>query len=183
AGIVDNLRAFQSQHKMKKAALHIIAGQLSEEKIKVLRQTFEALDANGDGLLTSQELKDGMAKANLEHAGLDLDALMEGIDADGSGLIDYTEFLAATLDKKCYLQEDVCYTAFSVFDQDGDGHITLEELKKILENGSVDQALHGRSSEEILKAVDTNGDGSIDFEEFMAMMRGDNAEAETRASF
>lgn len=183
AGIVDNLRAFQSQHKMKKAALHIIAGQLSEEKIKVLRQTFEALDANGDGLLTSQELKDGMAKANLEHAGLDLDALMEGIDADGSGLIDYTEFLAATLDKKCYMQEDVCYTAFSVFDQDGDGHITLEELKKILENGSVDQALHGRSSEEILKAVDTNGDGSIDFEEFMAMMRGDNAEAETRASF
>ena len=73
-----------------------------------------------------------------------------GFDADGSGLIDYTEFLAATLDKylsrsrcsmlsavwiqvakeeiwgtkkvprswigklrKCYLQEDVCYTAFS----------------------------------------------------------------------
>ena len=33
-GIVENLRAFQSQHKMKKAALHIIAGQLSEEKIK-----------------------------------------------------------------------------------------------------------------------------------------------------
>jgi len=184
AGIVDNLRAFQSQHKMKKAALHIIAGQLSEEKIKVLRQTFEALDANGDGLLTSEELKDGMAKANLEHllAGVDLEAVMEGFDADGSGLIDYTEFLAATLDKKCYLQEDVCYTAFSVFDQDGDGHITLEELKKILENGSVDEAMQGRNSEEILKAVDTNGDGSIDFEEFMAMMRGD-AEAETRESF
>eukprot|EP00434_Breviolum_minutum_P040351 symbB.v1.2.035854.t1/scaffold4926.1/size34206/3 len=169
---------------MKKAALHIIAGQLSEEKIKVLRQTFEALDANGDGFLTSEELKDGMAKANLEHllAGVDLEAIMEGVDADGSGLIDYTEFLAATLDKKCYLQEDVCYTAFSVFDQDGDGHITLEELKKILENGSVDEAMQGRNSEEILKVVDTNGDGSIDFEEFMAMMRGD-VEAETRASF
>lgn len=188
AGLVDNLRAFQNQHKMKKAALHIIASQLSEEKIKALRQTFEALDANGDGFLTSQELKDGMAKADLEHilAGVDLEAIMEGVDSDGSGLIDYTEFLAATLDKKCYLQEDLCYTAFSVFDQDGDGHITLEEMKKILENGSVDQAF-GRSSEEILKAVDTNGDGSIDFEEFMAMMRGDTAETvakvETRASF
>ncbi|CAK9040440.1 unnamed protein product [Durusdinium trenchii] len=133
-------------------------------------------------------LQDGMAKADLEHilAGVDLEAIMEGVDSDGSGLIDYTEFLAATLDKKCYLQEDLCYTAFSVFDQDGDGHITLEEMKKILENGSVDQAF-GRSSEEILKAVDTNGDGSIDFEEFMAMMRGDTAETvakvETRASF
>eukprot|EP00437_Effrenium_voratum_P044386 CAMPEP_0181477754 /NCGR_PEP_ID=MMETSP1110-20121109/42382_1 /TAXON_ID=174948 /ORGANISM="Symbiodinium sp., Strain CCMP421" /LENGTH=525 /DNA_ID=CAMNT_0023603071 /DNA_START=51 /DNA_END=1628 /DNA_ORIENTATION=- len=179
-GIVENLRAFRSQHKMKKAALHIIAGQLSEEKIKALRQTFEALDANGDGLLTAEELKDGMLKANLGDLldGIDLEAIMEGVDADGSGLIDYTEFLAATLDKKCYLQEDVCYTAFSVFDQDGDGHITLEELKKILENGSVEEALRGRSSEEILKAVDTNGDGSIDFEEFMAMMRRDSNEAE-----
>ncbi|CAJ1354056.1 unnamed protein product [Effrenium voratum] len=107
-GIVENLRAFRSQHKMKKAALHIIAGQLSEEKIKALRQTFEALDANGDGLLTAEELKDGMLKANLGDLldGIDLEAIMEGVDADGSGLIDYTEFLAATLDKLGRLEPD-----------------------------------------------------------------------------
>mmetsp|Transcript_20465 Transcript_20465/g.32629 ORF Transcript_20465/g.32629 Transcript_20465/m.32629 type:complete len:545 (-) Transcript_20465:251-1885(-) len=172
-GLVENLRGFRSQNKLKKAALHIIAGQLSEAQIKGLRETFEALDANGDGLLTMDELKDGIAKASLgESQPIDLQAIMEGVDADGSGLIDYTEFLAATLDRKCYLQEDVCWTAFSIFDQDGDGNITLEELKKILDNGSVDKALEGRSSEEILQAVDRNGDGSIDFQEFMDMMRG-----------
>ncbi|CAE6917428.1 CPK2 [Symbiodinium sp. CCMP2592] len=165
---------------MKKAALQIIAGQLSEEKIKALREIFVALDANGDGCLAADELRDGMAKASLGEllSKVDLDAIIEGVDADGSGMIDYTEFLAATLDRKCYLQEDVCYNAFSVFDQDGDGQITLEELKTILDNGNMDEdALGSKTSEDILKAVDANGDGSIDFQEFMDMMRGDKAPA------
>merc|ERR1719460_2395971 len=54
---VDNLRGFRSQNKFKKAALHIIAGQLNEDQIKALRETFMALDGNGDGLLTAIEMK------------------------------------------------------------------------------------------------------------------------------
>merc|ERR1719362_1884526 len=50
---VDKLRGFRSHNKLKKAALNIIAGQLSEDKIQKLRDTFMALDENGDGLLTA----------------------------------------------------------------------------------------------------------------------------------
>merc|ERR1712032_1235125 len=53
AQMFDNLKSFRSQNKLKKAALHIIAGQLNEDQIKALRETFMALDHNGDGLLTS----------------------------------------------------------------------------------------------------------------------------------
>merc|ERR1719266_2096969 len=53
SNFVDNLRNFRSQNKLKKAALHIIAGQLNEDQIKALRETFQGLDRNGDGLLTS----------------------------------------------------------------------------------------------------------------------------------
>eukprot|EP00930_Biecheleria_cincta_P013779 TRINITY_DN1211_c1_g1_i1.p1 TRINITY_DN1211_c1_g1~~TRINITY_DN1211_c1_g1_i1.p1 ORF type:complete len:504 (+),score=117.78 TRINITY_DN1211_c1_g1_i1:110-1621(+) len=171
--LVANLRSFQSQSKLKKAALQIIAGQLSESQIKGLREAFVALDANGDGLLTMQELKDGLERANLRDAPIDLNAIMEGIDADGSGLIDYTEFLAASLDRKAYLQEDLCFAAFNVFDENGDGKITLNELQRILDNGSVSEVVGNRSTQEILKVVDRNGDGSIDFQEFMEMMRSD----------
>lgn len=171
--LVANLKSFQSQNKLKKAALQIIAGQLSESQIKGLREAFVALDVNGDGLLTMQELKDGLAHANLGDTPIDLNAIMEGIDADGSGLIDYTEFLAASLDRKAYLQEDLCFAAFNVFDQNGDGKITLNELQRILDNGSVSEVLGNRSTQEILRDVDRNGDGSIDFKEFMEMMRGE----------
>lgn len=170
--IVHNLKSFRSKNKLKKAALNIIAGQMSESEIADLREIFKALDANGDGFLTVTELRDGIDKAHLRRPMIDLDAVVEGVDADGSGLIDYTEFLAATLDKRVYLQRDVCFSAFAVFDVDGDGRITLDELKQILENGAVEHVLEGAKSEDLLREVDANGDGSIDFEEFMEMMRG-----------
>ena len=41
------------------------------------------------------------------------------MDADGSGVIDYTEWIASTLNMKQYFQEDVLWAAFKVFDRDG----------------------------------------------------------------
>merc|ERR1712190_603342 len=109
SNFVDNLRGFRSQNKLKKAALHIIAGQLNEDQIKALRDIFMSLDANGDGLLTANEMKEGLAKAGLKDIPADLQQILEDVDSDGSGVIDYTEFLAATLDKRSYVKEDVCW--------------------------------------------------------------------------
>mmetsp|Transcript_36344 Transcript_36344/g.79290 ORF Transcript_36344/g.79290 Transcript_36344/m.79290 type:complete len:349 (-) Transcript_36344:112-1158(-) len=169
---VDNLRGFRSQNKLKKAALHIIAGQLNEDQIKALRETFVALDNNGDGQLTVNEMKEGIAKAGLTEIPPDLKQIMEDVDSDGSGVIDYTEFLAATLERRQYLQEDVCWCAFKVFDLNDDGRITSEELKQVLSNGNVEEAAGIEATSKVLQEVDKNGDGTIDFEEFMAMMHG-----------
>merc|ERR1712217_292510 len=100
ANLVDNLRGFRSQNKLKKAALHVIASQLGEAQIKALRDTFMQLDNNGDGLLTVAELKEGLSQAGLKEIPPDLQQIMKDVDSDGSGVIDYTEFLAATLDQK-----------------------------------------------------------------------------------
>jgi len=174
--LLDNLRSFRSQNKLKKAALTIIAGQLDDSQLKELRETFTALDANGDGLLTLGELKNGLASAGYRKTNSDLQELMEGMDTDGSGVIDYTEFLAAALDKRSYMSEQACWTAFKVFDLDGDGKITLEELRKVLDNDEVevDEAFGGGNNNnrtaDLLRDLDKNGDGTIDFTEFMDMM-------------
>lgn len=117
-------------------------------------------------------MKEGLGKAGLKEIPPDLQQIMEEVDADGSGVIDYTEFLAATLDKKLYIQDDVCWTAFKTFDLDGDGKIQMAELEKVLASGDVKDAMGAQKVKELMKEVDTNGDGEIDFEEFMVMMRG-----------
>jgi len=79
SNFVDNLRSFRSQNKLKKAALQCIAGNLEEGKIKALRDIFMGLDANGDGLLTVAELKEGITKSGMKEVPEDLQAIMEDL--------------------------------------------------------------------------------------------------------
>jgi len=72
------------------------------------------------------------------------------------------------------MQEDVCWAAFRIFDLDGNGKISQEELQQVLHNGNVEQALGAEAIVELMKECDENGDGEIDFQEFMAMMRGEH---------
>ena len=88
-----------------------------------------SLDVNGDGSLTLEELRKGLAgKDN----GDDLMAIMQGADTDGSGEINYTEFLAATIDANVFLREDYLRTAFNMFDKDRSGKIDNEEVVALL---------------------------------------------------
>merc|ERR1712050_482652 len=143
---------------MGKAALHIIANQLNEDQIKALRDTFMTLDGNGDGKLTVNELKEGIQKAGLKEIPADLKQIMEDVDSDGSGVVDYTEFLAATLDKKVYLCEDACWQAFRVFDQNGDGKISRDEIIQVIGDDDVQNAA-AKDMAEIMQEIDKNGDG------------------------
>ena len=59
---------------------------------------------------------------------------------DGSGNIDYSEFVVATINKKQLLTQDKLFQAFKIFDKDGGGSISPDEIKKILELGNADSS-------------------------------------------
>lgn len=74
-----------------------IAVQAGPDDIKELKEIFLAIDKNGDGTLTFQEIEDGLKRLKIPDWEHILENLKEA-DTDKSGTIDYTEFIAATLD-------------------------------------------------------------------------------------
>eukprot|EP00408_Alexandrium_pacificum_P050927 CAMPEP_0171265126 /NCGR_PEP_ID=MMETSP0790-20130122/57961_1 /TAXON_ID=2925 /ORGANISM="Alexandrium catenella, Strain OF101" /LENGTH=471 /DNA_ID=CAMNT_0011733779 /DNA_START=60 /DNA_END=1475 /DNA_ORIENTATION=+ len=160
----SKLRKFTGASKLKKVALTLIAQHLKEEEIEELKATFSALDRNKDGTLSQAEIKEGMKQHNITMPA-DLEATLQALDTDGSGAIDYTEFIAATLSAKQYMKREVLWAAFRVFDTDGSGQIDREELKIVLQEECVQRV------DVILKEVDLNGDGKISFDEFCEMMK------------
>mmetsp|Transcript_13491 Transcript_13491/g.35657 ORF Transcript_13491/g.35657 Transcript_13491/m.35657 type:complete len:497 (-) Transcript_13491:494-1984(-) len=160
-GFLDHLRGFCSQSLLQRAARQIIATQLDDGQISGLRKAFMAMDSNGNGTLTYDEFRDGLVKAGVQAvADEDLLGIVSVIDFNHSGVIEYSEFLAAALDRRLYLQEDVCLKAFDVFDVDGDGKISMSEIEEVLGCKAC--------FEEYLRDVDDDG---LDFEEFMSIMR------------
>lgn len=99
-----------------------------------------------------------------------IECIWDRIDLDGSGYIDYTEWGVGTLDKIKTLSEEKLRSAFALFDLDGSGTISAQELKTVLGK------LGGQKVQDLvwinmIKEVDRNGDGEINFEEFKGMMK------------
>lgn len=176
AAAFGNLRGFHAQGKFKKAALTAMAKHLGDSAIQDLKEMFFALDADGNGTITIEELQDGIKKMGME-VPENLMKIMSDVDSDGSGEIDYSEFLAATLDRRHYMCEDVCWAAFRTFDLDGNGQITKEELLEVLTGNASENieemlGMQREEIEQIIRDADVDGDGEIDFEEFVLMMSG-----------
>ncbi len=111
--------------------MHAIALMASPDDIKQLKELFIALDANGDGTLTIKEIEQGLTELGVENK----EAMIENIklaDTDGSGEIDYTEFIAATMSSKLYLNEKYLRAAFDMFDKDESGKVSHEEILRLL---------------------------------------------------
>jgi len=172
AGQLKNMRAFCTQNRLKKAALQIIAKELQEEQIQQLQEMFVSLDRNGDGKVTFQELEEGIARMEKPDIAANIREVAHEVDVNRSGSIDYSEFLAAALDRRQYEEEKVCWSAFHAFDRDGDGSINREELHMVLEVGNIEAVMGGECMSRILAEHDENNDGLISFQEFMQMMRG-----------
>jgi calcium-dependent protein kinase len=170
---VSGLKKTQHYTKMQQAAMTAIAVQAGPDDIRNLKEIFLAIDVNGDGSLSFQEIEDGLKKLKLSNYE-DLLACLKEADVDNSGSVDYTEFIAATLDSQVYMKEEYLKVAFDMFDKDGSGSIDNMEVVDLL-NG---EELKGLASKEAiakaLKEIDANGDGEIDFEEFKAMMKACN---------
>ncbi|WZZ23787.1 calcium-dependent protein kinase 5 isoform X1 [Brassica napus] len=169
--VLSRLKQFSAMNKLKKMALKVIAESLSEEEIAGLREMFQAMDTDNSGAITFDELKAGLRKYGSTLKDTEIHDLMEAADVDNSGTIDYSEFIAATIHLNKLEREEHLVAAFQYFDKDGSGYITIDELQQ----ACVEHSMTDVFLEDIIKEVDQNNDGKIDYGEFVEMMQKGNA--------
>jgi calcium-dependent protein kinase len=162
------LISYKKANTFKKIILTFIASRLNENDIRDLNKLFETFDFNNDGQISFEEFQ--QALLNVKYNGIKQDEIKEmftSIDTDKNGKIDYTEFIASCLKEKIYLNKERLDEAFSVFDKDKNGVISKDEIMAILQ--VKDEQI--KEIDDMIKDVDTNGDGVIDMKEFDDIMK------------
>jgi calcium-dependent protein kinase len=161
----NTFKTYSGANKLSRAVLTYIASRLTDDEVKKLKDAFQKIDVNGDGMLTLEELKNAINQNPEVHV-MNIEQIFKTIDTDNSGVINYTEFLAASIDKRIYLQEDKLRDAFKLFDEDKSGKISKSEISKVLKFKK-----SGTEMTKLFEKYDLNGDGEIDFDEFLNMMK------------
>ena len=160
-------KEYKESNRLKKIVLLYIASKLQEDEIYGLDNLFKAFDKDNDGQIDYKEFEQGIIRLNSKEIKKEeIQSYFNEIDTDKNGKIDYTEFIAATLQKNIFLKKEKLYEAFSALDTDKNGKIAKSDIMRVLKL----QPQHDKFVTELIKSADKNGDGFIDYKEFVDMM-------------
>ncbi|TXG61872.1 hypothetical protein EZV62_013235 [Acer yangbiense] len=156
-----------------------------------LKRVFATFDKNGDGFITKQELRESLKNLRLMVTEKEAEEMVVKVDANGDGLIDFDEFriLYKAMIAQDYDDDDGddrsvdggeevgnggeedLKDAFDVFDKDKDGLISVEELGLVLSSLGLNEGKKIENCREMIRKVDMDGDGMVNFVEFKKMMK------------
>ncbi|XP_076955295.1 calcium-dependent protein kinase 28-like [Bidens hawaiensis] len=168
--VLSNMRQFVKYGRLKQFALRALASTLDEEELADLRDQFHAIDVDKSGAISLEEMRQALAKDipwKIKESRVS--EILEAIDSNTDGLVDFSEFVAATLhvhqleEHNSEKWQQLSQAAFEKFDVDRDGYITPEEIKMHTGlKGSVDP---------IIEEADIDKDGRISLPEFRRLLR------------
>ena len=182
----DFVTLFNQKSRMK---MHLIATEIRRALALArvnLRQAFSSFDRNGTGRITRQDFQSGIRQCHVRGATeRDIDSMVNAMDPDNSGFIEYKEFIrqfggdtAALLKRITRELQDILRrnnaklsTAFRAFDRDRDGIITARDLRSGLRELGMDLSAH--QIDDVMTQIDIDDDGYIDYDEFLRQFGGD----------
>ncbi|KAK3038055.1 hypothetical protein RJ639_032034 [Escallonia herrerae] len=166
------VRSHGDEGEEKKVKSKSISSSSFRKNTAELKGVFATFDKNGDGYITKQELRESFRNIGAATTEQEVEDMVERVDANGDGLIDFDEF--SELFEGVASQEEGdgdMREAFGVFDGDGDGLITVEELCLVLDSLGFKEGKRLEDCKEMIKQVDLDGDGMVSFDEFKMMMK------------
>jgi calcium-dependent protein kinase len=174
--VIANLTNFCNQSTFSRLCITAVARQLDHNHLKDIHQVFRAMDKDGNGVLSMEEIANGLAEMSgnsMDHK--QIKELSQKLDIDGSNSIDYTEFCAAGLDQNTSFKQDVIWAAFKTFDIDNTGYISVDNLRQILDSADVKDTwssdVCAQVGQEIVEQFDKDKDGKINFEDWRLIMQ------------
>jgi len=164
------LENYKNSNNFKKFVLTYMASRLKEKEIKDLQNIFLEIDTDQDGTLSVDEIKKCLIilnkKNNLNISNKEIEEIFKSIDINNSKRIEYTEFISSMLEQSSYCKEEKLIEIFKLLDKDGSGKISKDEIKKVLNN----QKIREEDLKNFIKKFDLDGDGEIDYYEFVTGM-------------
>ena len=146
-----------------------MADQLTEEQIVEFKEAFSLFDKNADGIVATKDLGTVLRSLGQNPTAAELQDMINEVDSDGNGTIDFPEFLTIMSRKmKDTDTEEEILEAFRVFDKDGSGFTTAAELRHVMTN--LGEKLTDQEVDEMIREADLDGDGKVNYEEFLRMM-------------
>ncbi|XP_044463390.1 calmodulin-like protein 3 [Mangifera indica] len=154
-----------------------------------LTTVFATFDKNGDEFITKQELRESLKNLGILVTEKEVEELVAKVDANGDGSIDFDEFcmlyeavighqdhgasggIGEDGKDEVFDEEGNLKEAFDVFDKDKDGLISVEELGFVLSSLGLKEGKKSENCKEMIRRVDSDGDGMVNFDEFRRMMK------------
>ncbi|XP_040918900.1 calcium-binding protein 5b [Toxotes jaculatrix] len=147
---------------------------LTNDEIEELREAFVEFDKDKDGFISCKDLGNLMRTMGYMPTEMELIELSQNINMNLGGRVDFEDFVELMTPK--LLAETAgmiglkeLKDAFKEFDIDGDGSITSDELRNAMIKLLGEQTSKNEI-DAVVREADNNGDGTVDFEEFVKMM-------------
>ncbi|PWZ12896.1 putative calcium-binding protein CML13 [Zea mays] len=143
---------------------------LTQQRRQEIKEAFDLFDTDNSGTIDAKELNVAMRALGFEMTEEQIRQMIADVDKDGSGAIDYEEFehmMTAKIGERDSKEE--LSKAFRIIDQDGNGKISNIDIQRIAKELGVNLTLD--EIQDMVQEADRNGDGEIDFDEFIRMMR------------
>lgn len=183
--VVKGIQAFRRNCAFKDIVCHTFRDKLVTSQVKAVQDALKSMDENGDQVISQEEFHHAM-KEHTKLSEEEMDEIFNLIDTDKSKTICFAELASATYAQHVQAQDERLYDQFTAFDLNGDGFISKEELQQSLEQQmnrikKSGGTIHFKIEEAIksMEAVDKNGDGMIDYNEFLAALFPEHNESES----
>lgn len=142
---------------------------LTEDEILEIKEAFDLFDTDGGGSIDPKELKAAMVSLGFEAKNQTIYQMISDLDADGSGAIDFKEFLdmmtARMSDKDT--REDI-EKVFRLFDDEKSGSVSIKNLRRVAQE--LGETMDDAELNEMIERADSNGDGMVTLDDFYNIM-------------